>query len=209
MPGAPAHEPIYTVTHLDGSTTTIDLTVPVGYQDLGFTLTSEVGGRRTRATVGVYHTGEIGLFCQLLTAARTHAQLGLVDRVSREVAALTEGLEPTLEAQHRLDDLDVQWLRARQPTERVRYPGTARDESLVVDTTGPLIRLTLLTADATTVTADWPAEQADSLLAGMIWRTHHQPDEPFSWLSRTPTAVFETLLAATDESGPGGRGVAT
>ena len=209
MPGAPAHEPIYTVTHLDGSTTTIDLTVPVGYQDLGFTLTSEVGGRRTRATVGVYHTGEIGLFCQLLTAARTHAQLGLVDRVNREVAALTEGLEPTLEAQHRLEDGDVQWLLARQPTGQVRYPGSAHDESLVVDTTGSLIRLTLLTADATTVTADWPAEQADSLLAGMIWRTHHQPDEPFSWLSRTPTAVFETLLAATDESGPGGRGVAT
>lgn len=191
----PASAPIYTVTGSDGATATIDFTLKAGYQDLGFTLTARQHSHQRVTPVRIHHTGEISLFCHILNAALLGTE-PVIENVRRRLAHLTRDMRTTDRAEHRIEAALTQWqLAARRPPEQVAiYPGPTPGEDLRVAHRGRSLQLTVHQRHHGALVVYWPTEHLDCLLTGIIWRTYRDPGESFSWLSRTPTHVYERIL---------------
>lgn len=191
----PGRAPIYTVTGSDGATVTIDFTLDAGYQDLGFTLTAWPHSNQRVTPVRIHHTGEISLFCHILSAALLGTE-PVIENIRHRLAHLTRDMQPTDRAEHRIEDALTQWrLAGRRPPELVAvYPGATPGEELRVAHRGRSFQLTVHQRHRDALIVDWPPERLDCLLTGMIWRTYRSPGELFSWLSRTPTAVYERII---------------
>lgn len=173
----------------------IDLSVGVGFQDVGFQVA--VPGAPA-VVVAVYHTGEIGLFCQLLArAVADRPTTVVVSRVRSEVHRLTEGLSPVERAEHRAVDAEWSWRTVADTTpadDVVEYARSRHGEDLQLRSTADGLQFRVVNDDGVRLTFECPVGDIPSVLAGMIWRTYAEPGEEYSMLSRTPTAAYDRIL---------------
>lgn len=179
--------PLVRLAQADGDVV-MDLSAGVGFQDFGFQVA--VPGAPA-VVVAVYHTGEIGLFCQLLArAAADRPAAVVVSRVRSEVHRLTEGLSPVERAEHRVVDAEWSWRTVADTTpadDVVEYAGSRHGEDLQVRSTADGLQFRVVNDDAVRLTFDCPVGGIPLVLAGMICRTYAEPDEMYSMLSRTPS----------------------
>lgn len=186
--------PIVRLRQHDGDVV-IDLSAGVGFQDFGFRV---IVRGALPVVVAVYHTGEIGLFCQLLArAVADQSAAVVVSQVRSEVQRLTRGLSPVERAEHRVTDAEWSW---RRPTDTspagdvMEYAGSRHGKELQVQATDDGLLLRLVDHDGVQLSFGCPVGDIPLVLAGMIWRTYAEPDEVYSVLSRTPTAAYDTIL---------------
>ncbi|WP_291521402.1 hypothetical protein, partial [Branchiibius sp. NY16-3462-2] len=119
-----------------------------------------------------------------------------VANIERELRRICVGMKPSEQGEHRLHEAEHTWKTtpADWTDEHMVYPGPSDGDELQVTTVQDDVEFRWMTGDVVQAMFTCAGATIPQVLAGMIWRTYCQPDETFSWLSRTPTIVYERLL---------------
>lgn len=195
--------PVYRVRQPDGHSITVDLTRPGTFGDLAFTVRSSRGTVRFSA----YHTGETAIFVDALTRYLTDQTLeqrrASIRLVREELVRLTAGRPATQRGEDTFTTLQLDTLgRPVDPAEPAfgKYRTSGTDSDLVLTPTSDGLDIALVSDNGDVRSFSWSAETLWQLLAGMIWRSHAEPGDDFSLLSRIPTTEYLAALQAVEPS---------
>lgn len=192
--------PVYALAQPDGSSITLDLSVPNALGDLSMALRLP-DGRQHHASV--YHTGEPGLFIAILRcwafAAKPDEIVAGIAWVRKELEATTKNRDATSDSENNFDyDLN----RIATIGGGVDAAGASRHEaegSSNITLTPHTAGLTLTAADADQQPVDcWvAATDLPALVAGMIWRSFKERSMSYSRLN---TATYLEALGTFEQA---------
>lgn len=191
--------PVFDIVQPGGVLITIDFTTPGAFGDFAFTVTYP---DRSTARYGAYHTAETSVFldvlrCWAATTPAAEIAAGL-RAIPAELAALTQGMQPSSRSQNHFDDLMLDQVRAAATADSTAPTSYTIDSvspaRLVLTPTSTTLRFAIVGDERhRRAPIEIPADRLPALIVGMIWRSY---GDGATTLTRLNTDTYEAALAA-------------